>query len=123
MAENLKTTKYTDGSSIPLVEDALVWKTLNSPGYCWNYNNEATYKSAYGAIYNGFTVSTDKLCPTGWHVPSDAEWTTLVDFAGGKPVGGKLKEYGTQHWSSPNNGGSSAYGFYALPAGSRTITG
>lgn len=121
MAENLKTTKYNDGTSIPLVKDSIEWLKLVTPGYCWYKNNEASYKATYGALYNWFTVSTGKLCPIGWHVPIDKEWKTLTDYLGGVPIaGGKLKETGTVHWVSPNTGATNETGFTALPGGNRT---
>lgn len=79
MEENLKTTKYRDGQSIPLVTDNAQWSALNSAAYSW-YNNDATYKDPYGALYNGFTVGTGKLCPAGWHVPSLEDWRALNDY-------------------------------------------
>ncbi|MDD4729737.1 MAG: FISUMP domain-containing protein, partial [Dysgonamonadaceae bacterium] len=79
MVENLKTTKYNDGTSIPLVSDGTAWSNLATPGYCF-YNNDAANKSTYGALYNWFTVNTNKLAPTGWHVPTDAESTTLENY-------------------------------------------
>lgn len=80
MRENLKTTKYRDGNLIANVTDNIAWSLLTTGAYCW-YNNDATiYKNMYGALYNWYTVSIGKLCPTGWHVPSDAEWTTLTDY-------------------------------------------
>jgi len=84
MAENLKTTKYSDGNVIPNVTDG-TWSTLTTPAYCW-YNNDATNKPTYGALYNWYTVNTGKLCPTGWYMPADAEWTTLTTYVGGKAV-------------------------------------
>jgi len=79
MVENLKTTKYKDGASIPLVSDGSAWEALSTPGYCF-YNNDAANKNTYGALYNWYTVNTGKLAPTGWHVPTDAEWTTLENY-------------------------------------------
>jgi hypothetical protein len=74
MAENLKTTTFKDGiTGIPNVTDPVAWNALTGPGYCWYNNIEATYKPLYGALYNWFTVSTGNLCPTGWHVPTDAK--------------------------------------------------
>src|SRR5664279_5386678 len=105
MAENLKTTKFNDGTSIPLVRENSAWKDMNSPSFCWYNNDATTNKNNYGALYNWYTVNTNKLCPSGWHVPSDAEWTTLRTYLGGDSVaGGKLKETGTTHWKSPNTG-------------------
>ncbi|MCK4699990.1 MAG: fibrobacter succinogenes major paralogous domain-containing protein [Bacteroidales bacterium] len=122
MAENLKTTKYNDGTAIPLVTDNTTWINLTTPGYCWYDNNEANYKNTYGALYNWYTVNIGKLCPTGWHVPTDAEWSTLIDYLGGESVaGGKLKETGTIYWNSPNTGATNETGFKALPGGLRSV--
>jgi uncharacterized protein (TIGR02145 family) len=122
MVENLKTTKYNDGTSIPLVTDSTAWELsgyLSTPGYCW-YNDAVTYKNTYGALYNWFTVNTGKLAPAGWHVPTDAEWTTLTTYLGGDSVAGrKIKETGTTHWNSPNTGATNESGFTGLPAGGR----
>jgi uncharacterized protein (TIGR02145 family) len=121
MKENLGTTHYRDGiSAIPLVTTDEAWDNLSTPGYCW-YNNDEDFKSIYGALYNWQTVGTGNLCPTGWHVPTDAEWTTLTTYLGGEMVaGGKLKETGTTHWNSPNAGATNQSGFTALPGGMRS---
>jgi uncharacterized protein (TIGR02145 family) len=129
MVENLKTTKYNDGTSIPLVTSSTAWGNLTTPGYCWYNNDATTYKSTYGAIYNWYTVHTGKLAPTGWHIPTDAEWTTLITYLGGDLVaGGKMKstgtiEAGTGLWYSPNTGATNESGFTAVPGGSRSIDG
>jgi uncharacterized protein (TIGR02145 family) len=120
MAENLKTTKYNDGTAIPLVTDDKAWDALTTPAYCWYKNDATTNKNTYGASYNWYTVGTNKLCPKGWHVPTDAEWTTLTTYLGGESVaGGKLKETGTTHWESPNTGATNESGFKALAGGDR----
>jgi uncharacterized protein (TIGR02145 family) len=120
MAENLKTTSYNDGTSIPNVTDNAIWGGLSTGAYCWYNNDAATYKNIYGALYNWYTVNTAKLCPAGWHVPNDSEWTTLITYLGGYSVaGGKLKETGTTHWLSPNTGATNESGFTALPSGRR----
>ncbi|MDP4239324.1 MAG: FISUMP domain-containing protein [Bacteroidota bacterium] len=80
MAENLKTTKYNDGTSIPNVTDNIGWVNLLTPAYCWYNNDSTTYKNIYGALYNWYTVNTAKLAPAGWHVPTDAEWTILGNY-------------------------------------------
>jgi len=123
MAENLKTTKYNDGmTAIPLVTDNTAWSNLTTGAYCWYNNDEATYGDTYGALYNWYTVNTGNLCPTGWHVPSDADWTTLTTYLGGVSVaGGKLKETGTTHWTTPNTGATNEVGFTAFPGGYRFI--
>lgn len=79
MAENLKTTKYNDGTDIPNVKDGKDWESLTTPAYCW-FNNDVANKDIYGALYNWHTVATGKLCPAGWHIPTDDEWKALVDF-------------------------------------------
>jgi uncharacterized protein (TIGR02145 family) len=123
MAENLKTTKLNDGTVIPSVTDNTAWGSLSTPGYCW-YNNDAVTNTTYGPLYNWFAVNTAKLAPVGWHIPSNAEWTALTTFLGGENVaGGKLKETGISHWSTPNAGATNAYGFSALPAGYRNSVG
>lgn len=76
MVENLQTTKYNDGTAIPLVE---TWNYPIKPGYCW-YNKDIANKGSYGALYNWYAVNTGKLAPTGWHVPTDADWTTLENY-------------------------------------------
>jgi uncharacterized protein (TIGR02145 family) len=119
MVENLKTTRYNDGSLIPLVTDSAEWVNSRTPRYCW-YNNDTAYKSTYGALYNWYAVNTGKLAPTDWHIPTYEEWTVLITCLGGDSVaGGKLKETGTSHWHSPNLGATNQTGFTAVPGGYR----
>ncbi len=119
MVGNLKVTRYNDGTPIPNVTGNTEWSGLETPAYCWYDNNEA-YKHPYGAIYNWFAASQPNICPEGWHVPSDEEWTQLTTFLGGEAeAGSKLKEAGTVHWKSPNNGATNETGFTALPGGWR----
>ena len=121
MTENLRVTKYNDGTAIPLITDNDSWSNAVTPGYCWYNNDEATFRNPYGALYNWYAANTGKLCPTGWHIPSDAEWTILTNFLGNLTLaGGKLKETGTAHWSSPNTGATNETGFTHLPGGYRT---
>ena len=115
MVENLKTTKLSDGTSIALKK--LVGVDIITPAYCW-YNNDLTNKDKYGAYYNWYAVSSGKLCPSGWHVPTVAEWTTLVTYVGGENVaGGKLKENTAYTWQSSIFTSTNEYGFSALPGG------
>lgn len=117
--ENLKVTKLNDGTSIPNVTANTEWSILTTPGYCW-YNNDVANKNLYGGLYNWYAVSTGKLCPISWHVPSDAEWTTLINFLGGETVaGGKMKEVGLSHWNDPNIGATNSSGFTGLSGGVR----
>jgi len=120
MAENLRAIKYQDGSPIPNVTDLKKWTGLNYAAYCL-YNNDSLNKNVYGAMYNWFAIGDQRrICPVGWHVPSDSEWTRLTDYLGGKDIAGmKMKEAGLTHWASPNSGASNLSGFTALPAGSR----
>ncbi len=123
MVENLKTTRYNDGTAIPLVTDSTEWVNLITPGFCW-YNNDAAFKNTYGALYNWFTVNTGKLAPTGWRIPTDADWTILTTFLGGDSLaGGKLKETGTANWQSPNISATNETGFTAIPGGYRGAHG
>jgi uncharacterized protein (TIGR02145 family) len=121
MTWNLKTSRYNDSTVIPLITDNVAWGTLTTPAYCWYKNNGAYNKNTYGTLYNWFAVNTGKLCPVGWHVPSEDEWKTLTDYVGGENIAsGELKESGTGHWMSPNLGASNDFGFTALPGGYRT---
>lgn len=123
MAENLKTINYNDGEPIPLVESDYAWGNLETPGYCW-MNNDETNKDSYGALYNWYVVDTDKVAPKGWHVPTEEEWATLIEFVGSeRDSGGMLKEKGTLHWLAPNNGASDTYGFSARAGGYRNYDG
>jgi uncharacterized protein (TIGR02145 family) len=122
--ENLKTATFNDGTPIPLVTDGTDWENLTTAGYCWFNNESVANKETYGALYNWYAVNTGKLAPAGWHIPSDWEWTVLSDYLGGENVaGGKMKEAGTVHWSSPNEDATNSSGFSALPGGARYLDG
>ena len=129
LAENLKAVRYDKGDSIPNVQDALEWGDLKKGAYC-NYDKNPVYAPTYGRLYNWFAVNSNLgLCPEGWHVPSDTEWQTLIDYLGGEGVaGGKLKATGTLGqgtglWMDPNTGATNESGFSALPAGLRNDLG
>jgi uncharacterized protein (TIGR02145 family) len=123
MAENLRTTKYKDGTGIINVITDIEWNSCATGAYSW-YNNDITYKGTYGALYNWYCVGTGKICPIGWHIPSHDEWIELTDKLGGNSVaGGLMKETGTTHWQSPNTDATNESGFTGLPAGIRTVTG
>jgi uncharacterized protein (TIGR02145 family) len=120
MAENLRSTKLNDDTEIPFVLDVNKWSDLTTPGYCW-FNSDSV---SWGALYNWYTVNTGLLCPQGWHVPGDEEWTVLTDYLGGKnDAGGKLKETGTGKWYTPNTGATNESGFTAIPTGYRHSNG
>lgn len=85
LVENLKTTHYNDGTPIPHITDNTAWEALITPAYCWYNNDASTYKATYGALYNWYTVDSasngnKNICPVGWHVPIDNEWTTLENY-------------------------------------------
>ena len=119
MVENLKTTRYKDGTSIPLITDDIDWGALSAGAYC-NYQNNDSLVTYYGRLYNWYAVNTGKLAPEGWHVPSDKEWLILSEYLGGGEIaGGKLKEAGLTHWCTPNTSATNESGFTALPGGLR----
>ncbi|MFM9053055.1 MAG: FISUMP domain-containing protein, partial [Bacteroidota bacterium] len=128
---NLKVSKYRNGNSISNITDQSAWSqtnTSNTGAWC-NYNNSSANNTLYGKLYNWYAVNDSRgLCPTGWHVPLDAEWTTLTDFLGGESVaGGKMKSTATQPaaggWDSPNTGATDSSGFTGLPGGYRDSDG
>lgn len=116
MVENLKTTKYKNGGSIPNITS--LWGSLQNGAYCC-YSNNIANKNIYGALYNFFAVNTGNLAPNGWHVPTNDEWLILINYLGGYTVaGGKMKEAGFSHWASPNTNATNESGFKGLPGGS-----
>lgn len=123
MAENLSTTKLNDGTVIQNVTDESIWSDLSTPAFCW-YDNLIANKNTYGALYNFFTVETGKLCPLGWHVPSDDEWTTLTTYLGNETqAGNKLKETSNAHWLTTSTDVTNSTGFTARPGGYRYYAG
>jgi len=121
MADNLKVTRYKDGSMIPSVWDSQSWSTLNTGALCWQNNDPKTGKELYGALYNFFAVADPRgLAPEGWHIPSIEEWRVLELFLGGADIaGGKMKDFESGLWKTPQNNTSNTSGFSALPAGGR----
>jgi len=118
-AENLKTTRLNDGTPISNPEDQDEWINTVDPAYCWMMN-DLSFKEEYGALYNGYAVQTNKLCPVGWHVPSTDEWDELLEHAGGSySAGCKLKETGTEHWAVTHSCVTNEFGFSLLPGGQR----
>jgi uncharacterized protein (TIGR02145 family) len=126
MAENLRTTTYANGDPIPNVTDGNAWTQLTTGAWA-HYDNNASYENPYGKLYNWYAVSDPRnVCPTNWHVPTDAEWNTLVGYldptydpnANGfqsVTAGGKMKSTGTQYWIAPNTGATNESGFSGLP--------
>ncbi|MDR3652886.1 MAG: fibrobacter succinogenes major paralogous domain-containing protein [Paludibacter sp.] len=119
MAENLKVTKFRNGNTITNNLDPTTWANLTSPSYC-SYDNSAANKTTYGNLYNWSAVNDIRdIAPTGWHVPTQAEWTTLINYLGGASVAGDiLKETGNTHWTGSYASATNTSGFTALPGGS-----
>jgi uncharacterized protein (TIGR02145 family) len=126
MAENLKTSHYRDGSDITEIEDYTAWADIsntNSQTPAWCYYGGNPISNTYGKLYNWYAVTDSRqLCPTGWHVPSDAEFTLLIDYLGGDQVAGGHMKAQTL-WYVPNTGAGNSSGFTALPAGYRYADG
>ena len=138
--ENLKVTKYNDNSAIPLEATGSIngistkWQTLTNGSYSIYANEISTGTNAtiYGFLYNWYAVkgiatigsnNFKNICPIGWHVPTDGEWTILTNFLGGDVAGGKMKQSGTTLWNAPNTGADNSSGLTVLPAGSRNSDG
>lgn len=129
MAENLKATHYSNGDDIPNIIEGGQLSGFTIGAYCW-YNNDISWKDAYGALYNWYAVvDSRELCPDGWHTPADAEWTILTDYLGGENIaGGKMKSTRTvpdahPRLDSPNTGATNESGFSGLPGGTRNDYG
>ena len=124
MAENLKTTVYRNGNAIDNIIDNTQWIGLTTGAWA-SYNNDSQYDCPYGKLYNWFAVADPRhVCPTGWHEPTVAEWTTLTNYLGGEPVAGdKMKTTGTQYWFDPNQDATNESGFSGLPGGYRSSGG
>ncbi len=130
MVENLKTTKYNDGTAIPLVTANTAWTALLTPAYCWYNNDVNTYKATYGALYNWYAVNTAKLAPIGWHIPTYDEWTTLKNYVAanlGTSLNADKALAATTNWTASTTTGNigcnlilnNSTGFSALPSGKR----
>jgi uncharacterized protein (TIGR02145 family) len=120
----LDVTTYRDGTPIPQVTDLATWATLTTGAWCY-YNNDPANGAIYGKLYNWFAVNDSRgLGPLGYHLPTDAEWTTLITELGGPAeAGGKMKEAGLCHWQFPNIAATNSSGFTGRPAGYRDNNG
>jgi uncharacterized protein (TIGR02145 family) len=123
---NLDVTTYRDGTEIPQVTGQTAWDNLTTGAWCYYANNTAN-GVVYGKLYNWYAVAgidgsgiPRNLAPLGYHIPTDAEWTTLTTYLGGESVaGGKMKSTGTSLWTNPNTGATNESGFTGLPGGGR----
>lgn len=127
MPKNLDVSKYRNGENIPQVTDPSVWESLTIGAWCWYNNDSTTYAATYGKLYNWYAVNDARgLAPAGWHIPSDAEWTKLIDtcLGGSGIAGGKMKTIGTIQagtglWNSPNTAATNSSGFAGIPGTAR----
>ena len=131
MAENLKTSIYQNGDPIANITANSQWPSLNTGAWCY-YNNDSQFNCPYGKLYNWFAVADPRnVCPANWHVPTDDEWSLMLNYldqaaAGGDELntaGGKMKSSGLQYWLNPNQDASNESGFSSLPAGGLYING
>jgi len=124
MVENLKSTHYRNGGPVPNVKEGAEWDNLSTGAYC-DFNNEASNAGIFGHLYNWYAVNDSRqLCPEGWHIPTDDEWSVLVGFLGGEQVAGeKLKDTDTAFWHCPNTFATNSTGFSGLPGGCRRHDG
>ena len=124
---NLDVTRFQNGDIIKNASSEKEWEEAGrngQPAWCY-YNNDPDYGLDYGKLYNWYAVNDSRgLCPRGWHVPGDLEWTALTNYLGGKnTAGGKMKSIDTTAWISPNAGATNESGFYGLPGGYRNYAG
>jgi uncharacterized protein (TIGR02145 family) len=127
MIENLNVRVFRNGDPIPEAQTNATWEKAGDegqPAWCY-YGMDSTYEDKYGKLYNWYAVNDPRgIAPQGWHVPSNYEWQTLIDYLGGESVaGGKMKESGITYWKSPNTGATNKSGFAALAGGLRYSDG
>jgi uncharacterized protein (TIGR02145 family) len=124
MQKNLNVCKYRNGDDIPQVQDRTQWANLKTGAWCY-YENNTSNGPVYGKLYNWYAVNDPRgLAPTGYHIPTDAEWTTLIKFLGGEILaGGKMKVTGTSLWISPNTDATNSSSFTGIPGGIRKFDG
>lgn len=124
MAENLGATTYANGDPIPNVTNSTQWSGLTTGAWSY-YNANSIYDNPYGKLYNWYAVTDPRnVCPVGWHVPTDAEWSILSAYLGGQGVAGdEMRSVGYNYWAFPNTGATNQSGFSGLPGGYRNSLG
>lgn len=121
MTENLRVTRYRDGTPIPNVYDNDEWPNAGEGACCMVRNDSMEYKQTYGVLYNFHAVTNEHgLCPEGWRVPTEQECRALIEYLGGHRIaGGKIKDNTTRLWKNRNTVATNESGFSGLPAGGR----
>jgi uncharacterized protein (TIGR02145 family) len=124
MSENLRTIIFSNGDPIQNITDPVQWSNLTTGAWA-HYNNDSIYENPYGILYNWHVVNDSRnVCPSGWHVPTDSEWSVLNDYLGGELIaGGKMKATGTLYWLNDNIDATNESGFTGLPGGYRRPNG
>lgn len=121
MAENLRTSRLNDGTSIPHITDNQAWYGADAMAMCWYNNDSAGHHWPYGRLYNAYVAELLTICPAGWSLPTTQDWDLMINYLGGSEVaGGKLKDTGFVYWEPPNTGATNSSGFTGLPAGFRS---
>jgi uncharacterized protein (TIGR02145 family) len=120
MQKNLNVSRYRNGDIIPQVTNENQWDNLTTGAWRY-YSNSTSNGIIYGKLYNWYAINDPRgIAPLGWHVPTVAEFNTFINCLGGSSVaGGAMKETGTSHWLSPNDGATNSSGFTGLPGGGR----
>lgn len=124
MAENLRVTRYRTGDPIPSIDDMTEWNSLEN-GALVHYENTEMFNDLYGKLYNWYAAIDPRgVCPVGWRLPTEEDWTTLANLLGGiETAGGKMKARGTRDWANPNVAATNESGFTGLPGGIRRYDG
>lgn len=124
MAENLRVTRYRTGDPIPYIDGMAEWGALEN-GAVVHYENADIYNNMYGKLYNWYAaIDRRGICPIGWRVPTEEDWTALANSLGGiETAGGKMKARGTRDWANPNVAATNESGFSGLPGGTRRYDG
>ncbi len=131
MTENLRTAVYANGDPIPNITDNTQWSNLTT-GAWTHYNNDIQYENPYGKLYNWYVADDPRnVCPNGWHLPTDEEWSLFINYIDslanggsfGNIAGGKMKSTGYEYWVSPNKNATNESNFSGLPGGYRRSNG
>ena len=120
MTENLRTTVFNDGSAIPFISGNKAWVETTNPAFCF-YENKVENRHTFGLLYNFYTIESNKICPVGWHVPTEIDWLELICFVGDEQIAGMYLK--SELLWNENGAGLNSFKFNALPGGGRKYTG